>query len=48
MIAVSIKGRMQNYRTFLRANYEKETFFRNLAISICSNIVVTDNSKKNS
>ena len=42
---MSIKGRMQKSRTIVKAISENETFFGNLAISICSNIVVGDRRK---
>ena len=37
---------MQKIGKIKRSVSENETFFRNLAISICSNIIVTDNRKK--
>ena len=37
---------MQKIAKIKRVVTEDETYFRNSAISICSNIVVTDNRKK--
>ena len=45
-IISSIHSRMQKIGMIKRVVTEDEVFFRNLPISICSSIVVTDNRKK--